>query len=223
MCQGEEGDTGCNGPQAGGGGGPVRDEKYTTSKTRTSFFFIWSQYQNGPASNSEKTCKLDRLTKMHSLSPCYVGTKMCNKSRQSPLFTFHKFVHKALVGSMQLRHICGGKISYQVPFLLCLNSHMTLSHQATAKKGRSWKTPKLDSRRLRSRLLLTSWGRTIPRIIGAVFAVKEHNVLEVQVALRALTSSWRAFESALTSALSPRDVCNGDDHHNHHGITRVWH
>ena len=31
-------------------------------------------------SNTEKTCKLDRLTKMHSLSPCYVGTKMCNKS-----------------------------------------------------------------------------------------------------------------------------------------------
>ena len=31
-------------------------------------------------SNTEKMCKPDRLTKMHSLSPCYVGTKMCNKS-----------------------------------------------------------------------------------------------------------------------------------------------
>ena len=44
-------------------------------------------------------------------------------------------MHKALVGSMQLRDICGGKISYRVPFLLCLNLHMTLSHQATAKKA----------------------------------------------------------------------------------------
>ena len=173
MCQREEGDTGCNGPQAGGGGGPVRDEKYTTSKTRTSFFFIWSQYQNGPASNSEKTCKLDRLTKMHSLSPCYVGTKMCNKSRQSPLFTFHKFLQQALVGEYAVaghlwwQNFISGSISplSQQPHDTFPSSH--------CQKSRSWKTPKLDSRRLRSRLLLTSWGRTIPQIIGAVFAVKE--------------------------------------------------
>ena len=126
------GDMRCNGPQAEGGRG-VQYMMKNIQEAKQQCPSFCEIYQNGRAILKRPA----NLTDWQRCTPFLLvmsGQKCAINLGTAPLFAIHKFLHQAAGRWYAVaahlwwqnfnswpKNICGGKISYRVPFLLCLN------------------------------------------------------------------------------------------------------